>query len=328
VSDATRRRLKSVPALLFAVVLLVLLLPVWLPLAVLADVVRGRWRLPIARLLAFALCWSWLETIGVTAAFGLWAVGRRRDQALHFRLQRWWAGRLMGSLRVTTGIVIDAADASCLVPGPAIMLCRHASLADSLLSAWVITSGAKMNPRYVLKKELLFDPCLDIVGNRLPNYFLDRESPDSAAELAALTVLSSGLEPDQIAVIFPEGTRAAPKKRARALEKIGERDPERAARLAPLQHLLPPRPAGSAALLAGCPSADVIVAWHVGFDGLDTFGGILRHLARQPLPIEFHARRVARDEVPSGDAFTRWLDDEWLHSDRAVHHLLHPEGTP
>jgi hypothetical protein len=80
-------------------------------------------------------------------------------------------------------------------------------------------------------------------------------------------------------------------------------------------------------MLAGHATADVIVAWHVGFDGLDTFGGILRHLARRPRPIEFHARRIPRDAVPSGDAFTRWLDDEWLHSDRAVHLVLN-EGTP
>jgi 1-acyl-sn-glycerol-3-phosphate acyltransferase len=327
VNATTTRRLKSVPALFVAAVLLVVLLPLWVPVAVVSDLVRGRPRLPTTRLLAFALLWAWLETAGVTAAFGLWLVGRRRDRAVHFRLQRWWAARLMGALKATTGITIDAADATCLSPGPAIMFCRHASLADSLLSAWVITSGAKMNPRYVLKKELLFDPCRDIVGNRLPNHFLDRESPDSASELAALTVLASDLQDDEIAVIFPEGTRAAPKKRARALEKIGERDPERAARLASLQHLLPPRPAGSAALLAGHATADVIVAWHVGFDGLDTFGGILRHLARRPRPIEFHARRIPRDAVPSGDAFTRWLDDEWLRSDSAVHLLLN-EGTP
>jgi 1-acyl-sn-glycerol-3-phosphate acyltransferase len=326
-SAATVRRLKSVPALLVAAALLVVLLPLWLPLAILFDVVRARLRLPTVRLLAFALCWAWLETAGVTAALALWLVGRRDDRVLHFRLQRWWASRLMDSLRLTTGIVIDAADASCLPPGPAVMLCRHASLADSLLSAWVITTGAHMNPRYVLKKELLLDPCLDIVGNRLPNYFLDRESPDSAAELAALTRLSADLEDDQIAVIFPEGTRASAKKRARAIEKIRERDPERGERLAPLQHLLPPRPAGSAALIDGCPTADVIIAWHVGFDGLDTFGGILRRLARTPDPIQFHARRVPRSDVPTGDQFTQWLDEQWLRSDHAVHLLLHPEGT-
>ncbi|MEQ1704089.1 MAG: hypothetical protein ABMA25_28615, partial [Ilumatobacteraceae bacterium] len=119
----------------------------------------------------------------------------------------------------------------------------------------------------------------------------------------------------------------APKKRERAIAKITERDPERGQRLAALQHLLPPRPAGSLALIEGCPHAEVIIAWHVGFDGLDTFGGILRHLARRPRPVQFHARRIARADVPEGEAFTRWLDEMWLQSDAAVHALLSPEGT-
>ena len=312
---------------MFGAVALVVLLPVWLPVAALVDLVRGRTRLPTVRLLAFAVCWTWLETVGVMVAAALWIAGQHRNQRAHFVLQRWWAARLMDALQFTTGVRVDAADASALSPGPAIMLCRHASLADSLLSAWVVTSSARMNPRYVLKRELLADPCLDIVGNRLPNYFLDRQSADSAGELAALRELASGLAEDQVAIIFPEGTRAAHKKRTRAIEKIRTRDPARADRLSQLQHLLPPRPAGSQALLAGCPSADVIVAWHVGFDGLDTFGGILRHLAHRPEPAQFHARRIPRADVPEGEAFARWLDDQWLQSDQAVHALLNPEGA-
>jgi 1-acyl-sn-glycerol-3-phosphate acyltransferase len=179
----------------------------------------------------------------------------------------------------------------------------------------------------VLKRELLADPCLDVVGNRLPNHFLDREATDSAVELQALRQLAAGLANDQIAVIFPEGTRANAKKRARAIEKIGERDPERAARLAGLRHLLPPRPAGSQALIEGCPSADLVIAWHTGFDGLDTFGGILHHLAEQPRPVRFHAIRIPRDTVPEGPAFTEWLDGVWLRADEAVHQLLQSEGT-
>lgn len=325
--SALQRRAVSIPSVLLAATALLVLLPVWLPLAALADLVRGRLRLPTVRLLAFAVCWSWLEAVGVTIAAGLWLVGQRRNARAHFALQRWWAAQLMSALQLTTGIRVDAADATSLSPGPAIMLCRHASLADSLLSAWVVTSKARMNPRYVLKKELLADPCLDVVGNRLPNYFLDRQAPDSATELSALRILAAGLTDGQVAVIFPEGTRSSPPKRARALQKIRERDPARADRLAEMQHLLPPRPAGALALLGGCPQADVIVAWHVGFDGLDTFGGILRHLARTPTPVQFHARRIARADVPGGDAFTRWLDDQWLQSDRAVHALLQPEGT-
>jgi len=322
------RRLRSVPALFVAAVLLVVTLPVWLIVAGLFDLARGKTRLPTLRLLAFALCWSWLESGGVLIAFGLWLAGRKNDQDAHFHLQRWWAARLMAALRTTTGIRVAHADTAPLSPGPVVMLCRHASLADSLLSAWVITSVAVMNPRYVLKRELLFDPCLDIVGNRLPNHFLHREAPDSAVELDALRALSAALTVDQVAVIFPEGTRATAAKRTRALDRIRERDPERAARLADLQHLLPPRPAGSAALVEGCPQADVVIAWHVGFDGLDTFGGIRRHLEHAPRPVEFHARRVPRSEVPSGAAFTSWLDDQWVAADAAVHELLHPTVTP
>lgn len=316
------RRLRTVPALFVAAVVLVLLLPVWLPLAVVADLVRGRTRCPIARLLAFAVCWSWLETGGVVASAWLWLRGRATDLPAHIKLQRWWAINLMGALQRTTGLRLASPDLGPVRGGPAVLLCRHASLADSLLSAWVVVGHARMNPRYVLKRELLADPCLDIVGNRLRNHFLDREATDGAVELAALRALSADMGPDDIAIIFPEGTRSSSRKRERALAKIAERDPQRAQRLSPLRHVLPPRPAGSQALIDGCPVADVVIGWHVGFDGLDTFGGILRHLAKRPRLVEFHARRVPRGEVPGGEQFAAWLDDQWLRVDADVDRLL------
>ncbi len=70
--------------------------------------------------------------------------------------------------------------------GDAIVLSRHASLGDSLLSGWALATELRLQPRYVLKKELLFDPCLDIVGLRVPNHFLDREASDGSVELDAL----------------------------------------------------------------------------------------------------------------------------------------------
>lgn len=320
--SAVSRRVRTVPALLAGAVALTATAPLWLVVSALADGVRGRRRLPTTRLLAFGWCWAWLETAGVGLAAGLWLTGRRGDVGAHYRLQRWWAARLMGALRATTGLRMEAADAAEMQPGPVVLLCRHASLADSLVSAWVITSVARMEPRYVLKRELLMDPCLDVVGNRLPNHFLDRDAADSAAELDALRRLASGLGSNQVAVIFPEGTRASATKRARALEKICERDPARAERLKALRHVNPPRPAGTAALLEGCPEADVVLAWHVGFDGMDSFGRILQRLARPVRPVRFHTRRVPRREVPSGAGFVDWLDTEWLRIDNDVHQLL------
>ena len=166
--EVVRRRVLSVSGVAVGAFVLTVLLPIWVPLVVLADLARGKRRLPLARLFAFGLGWAWLETVSVIATVALWLARRHRDLRVHYALQRWWADRLMRLLTRTTGIRVEATGADALLPGPVIVLCRHASLADSLVSAWVITTGAGLRPRYVLKRELLADPCLDIVGNRLP----------------------------------------------------------------------------------------------------------------------------------------------------------------
>lgn len=316
--EKLRRRLVSVPALFVTTAVSTLTAPLWLPVAVVVDAVRMRFRLPIARLLAFGVGWCWIEIWGVLHAGWLWSTGRADDEAANYDLMGRWSGALMTALRVTTGISPRIEGLDALAGGNAIVLSRHVSLADSLLSGWVTSSVARVWPRYVLKRELLFDPCLDIVGLRVPNHFLDRQSIDGAAELAELRALSDGVGPNVIAVIFAEGTRANPHKRARALEKIGERDPARAGRLAALRHLLPPRAAGSVALLEGAPDADVVMAWHTGFDGLDSFGGMVAKLAQPLPPVRFVMHRIPRSEVPRGDAFSDWLDDQWLRMDAEV----------
>ena len=53
-----------------------------------------------------------------------------------------------------------------------------------------------MRPRYVLKDDLLIDPCLDIVGNRLPNHFLDRFPHDGAVELGLLEAMAGARRVD------------------------------------------------------------------------------------------------------------------------------------
>lgn len=317
-----KRRIVSIPAVAAAALILTVTAPVWIVFSASVDVLGRRWRLPTTRLLAFALAWSWLETLGVAAAAGLWMVGRRHDRSAHYRLQRWWAANLMAALQRTTGLRVEVDGVEQVSPGPIIVLCRHASLADSLVSAWLLTSRAGMHPRYVLKRELLLDPCLDVVGHRVPNHFLDREAADSSVELAQLTQLVADLGPKDAAVIFPEGTRATPAKREKALKRIDERDPERARRLQTLRHLLPPRPAGSIAMIEGCPSADVVVAWHTGFDGLDTFSGIRRAIGRKAPVARIAVRRIARTAIPTGRGLADWIDAQWIEADRAVTELL------
>jgi 1-acyl-sn-glycerol-3-phosphate acyltransferase len=322
-----KRRLISMPGLILGALILTVAIPVWLPLVLVIDACRLKWRFPLARLLSFAVCWVWLETSGVICSALLWITGQSKNLPKHYALQRWWADRLLRALKATCGFSVEVENIDALQPGPVLLFARHASLADSLVSAYVVTTLAQMNPRYVLKRELLADPCLDVVGQRLPNHFLDRQATDSTPELLALEELVTGIDESTVGIIFPEGTRANKKKRDRALEKIAVVDAERAQRLQGMKHLLPPRPAGAAAMLRGCPSADVVFAWHVGFEGLDTFGGILRGISSRMPPIRFHLRRVERLAVPltsqvDTNEMTKWLDSEWMRMDREVDEAL------
>ena len=321
------RRFISISGLILGAVVLTVLLPAWLPLVIIIDAFRLKWRFPLARLLLFAVCWAWLETAGVICSALLWIGGQSKNLSRHYALQRWWADRLLRALKATCGFSVEVENIDALKPGPVILLARHASLADSLVSAYVVTTLAHMNPRFVLKRELLADPCLDVVGQRLPNHFLDRQATDSTPELEALQSLVTNIDASTVGIIFPEGTRANNKKRTRALEKIAANDQDRVDRLSDMRHLLPPRPAGAAAMLRGCTSADVVVAWHVGFEGLDTFGGILKAISSDMPPIRFHLRRVSRDVIPdasisNAEGFTRWLDDEWMRMDGEVDDAL------
>lgn len=180
-------------------------------------------------------------------------------------------------------------------------------------------SWAGRTPRYVMKRELLADPCLDIVGQRVPNYFVDRSNPVADTEVAGIAAMAAELGPRDVAVIFPEGTRASAAKRVSRLSQLAERSPARHARLADITHVLPPRPAGAAGLLAGVPDADVVVLWHVGFDGLDSFGRIISALAHGAPPrARVVLERYDRSSVPSGDDVVAWLDEHWVDMDAKV----------
>ena len=320
--EKLRRRVVSIPTLAAGTVALSVSIPLWVPVVLLVDAVRLKFRFPLARLLAFGVCWGWIELAGIALSAWLWVTGRADDHAANYRLMGWWSGTLMKALGATVGVDPEIEGLDAVGVGNAVVLSRHASLADSLLSGWVFSSVAGIGPRYVLKRELLFDPCLDVVGLRVPNHFLDRQADDSSIELRALRELGATVGDGSVAVIFPEGTRSNPHKRARILDKIAARDPERAIRLSGLRRLLPPRAAGSSALLAGAPEADVLLAWHTGFDGLDTFGGIVDKLSKPLQPVRFVMERSPRSEIPEGVPFADWLDERWLEMDRVVDRAL------
>jgi hypothetical protein len=108
---------------------------------------------------------------------------------------------------------------------------------------------------------------------------------------------------------------------------LRERSPQRAEVLSGLQYLIPPKPAGASALLSAVPEANVLVMWHSGFDGLDTFSGILSHLGRAKAKVHVHVEEISRAMIPSGEAFVSWLDAKWVEMDNAVRRQLDSDAS-
>ncbi len=318
-----RRRIFTIPAILIGfVVFAVLLIP--------AIIVGGfvdllaRQRGSTVRLAIYALWWAWLESAGVFWAAVLWMryaprgqLDSRRSLCAHSRLQRWWSTNLVRGARTLLGMAHGLQGREALRPGgPLIVLARHGSQGDALLVASILAT-AGLRPRFVLKRQLLWDPCLDIVGHRIPNYFVDRNSTDNQTELGNIRQLALDLEDDEAVVIFPEGTRYSDAKRERAIDLLETAAPERVASARRLRHVLPIRTAGLLEILEGAPSTDLLFLNHVGVHDFRTLGDLWRNVPF-PVPLRFHATRSARNEVPDADELIDWLDARWEDFDTWV----------
>lgn len=321
-SETVLRRLRSIPPLVLGLLLVTALLPVLLVVGLAIDV--GRWAVsrvtPTATRLALFL-WVYLaaEVAGLAALAAAWVAsgGGRRDAWLRDvtrRLQQLWAAALFRAVHTLFGLRLEVTGGENVAPGPVIVLIRHASIVDNLLPANLIAGPHGIRLRYVLKRELLADPCLDVAGRRLPNYFV-RRGTGEAQELERVGALARGLGRDEGVLIYPEGTRFTPQRRARAIARIAKREPRLAARAERLRHLLPPRLGGVGALLDGAPTADVLVVAHHGFDGLRLVSDIWRG-GLVGLTVRVQITRVPRSAVPpAGPARTGWVYDLWQDVD-------------
>jgi 1-acyl-sn-glycerol-3-phosphate acyltransferase len=318
------RRGVTIPGYALAWLFAIAVAPVGLPLLAIADRLGGG-KTARARLFLFAIVFLSYELGGLAAAGLLWLASLSwpgfagaRAAAAHARLQTWWANGLYRAAARVFRLTLEVEGADAVVPGPLVVLIRHASLADTLLPAVVLGSRG-LRLRYVLKRELLWDPCLDVVGQRLPNAFIRRGGGESEVELARIAALGRDLGAAEGVLIYPEGTRFTAEKRARALERIAASGrPELLARAHALTAVLPPRTAGVLALLGTNTQADVLLVAHTGLEGLASVADLLR-LGASPRNIRVRLWRVPRASIPlERDARVRWLYDEWARVDAFV----------
>ena len=297
------------------------------PIALVLLALTDRPAKPHTRCYLFLMHYLLCEVWGLLGAGLLWLstwggarIGRAEYQRANFRLQSLWTRVLFEGTRRLYQLKVETQGTQLAARTPYLLWVRHTSLADTVLAAVFLAAPYRTGLRYVLKKELLWDPCLDVVGRRLPNVFVDRSGRRREREVAAIQRLAENLGPQEGVLLYPEGTRFSRKKLEEAVERIAEGSQKHLLPLARrFRHLLPPRPSGALALLEAAPGLDVLILAHAGLEGAVTFWEMWRgELIGRTLRIE--VRRLSHEEIPAENREV-WLFEQWLEVDQWVDSL-------
>lgn len=267
----------------------------------------------LATLLACGAIW-------LLAGFGT-LMHTSRVQTVHWRLLRWFVGGIASSVLRTLRIDVVEEDGSepaaqaLRSDGPMIVLSRHAGPADTILLVDRLLSHFDRRPSIVFKEAVALDPSVDLIAHRLPHAVLDVDDPAECETRIARTTAALG--PRGALLLFPEGGNFTPERRRAALRSLWRRRRRSAARVAAqMEHVLPPRPAGTRTALRANPVADVVFAAHTGL-GLAAYP--LEIWRKLPVERTLRTRMwlVPRAEVPiEEEDLTAWLNDWWLRIDR------------
>lgn len=308
------RRIATTTAWFTLAVLMPITLPITLPLAALYGLFR-RDRFSAARAILFLTYFFVLESSGLVVAlihwlrFHLLGLSPEGYENANRAVQRWWSrGLFWNALNLFDArVTVEGLD-HLDNPHPAIVLCRHASTLDTMLPLGIASS-----PRifaYVIKAELLADPALDYVAQRIPNVFVRRGTDNPEAEIRKILTLSQDHRDRFSLVLYPEGTRFSAAKRQRLLEKFAD-DAERLPIARSLTHTLPPLRDGALKLIEHTPDKDLVFIAHRGIDRVGSMAELFSG-ALTGAHLEVKIWRIPADKVPRDpERIPDFLLDHW-----------------
>ncbi len=313
------RRCCTITGIYLALGLVLVLSPVLFVILSLIDLFSRSRSFGRLRFFAMLLVYLVSEAIALIAAFILWILspilGKDRFISLNYTLQARWTQTLFDVGRRIYSLRVDAEGLEHGQNGPMIVFVRHVSVADTLLPAIFIANRWHIRLRYVLKRELLWDPCLDVVGQRISNAFVARDGAETERQIAMVQSLASNLGPREGVLIFPEGTRFSPDRLARIQEKDRARGLSRSEGF---RHVLPPRLGGPLSLLKTAEGADVVVLSHTGFDKVRRFDDLIGG-AFCGAVLSVRMTRISASQIPAGEEErANWLYQLWRDVDEFV----------
>ena len=311
------RRLVIAPLVVLVEALLVLVSPLLLLLALLAAPVGGSRPL---RAVVIVLAGTTRHMVAILACLCLWVAsgfGRQMRseamQTLHYDLMRWFVKGLYDTIVAVAHVEVQAvqSDRAGAVLSthdrPVLLFSRHAGEGDTLLVIYELLCPHRRGPRIVMHERLRLDPLVDVLGDRVPNRFVDPRGGDTERDIAEM---ASTLDADGALVIFPEGRNFSAAHRQRAIDRLDEAGHTAQADAArAMRRVSAPRPGGVLAALEACPGADVVVMGHAGFPhGLKE---VWRELPHEQV-IEIRLWHVPAEAVPrERDEQIDWLFGWW-----------------
>ena len=329
---AIRRPVTITTWLLLSVICLVLSPLLLLLAAIAAAVMRQPQPLLLTRLL---IAYFGRELGGLVGCGALWLaagfgvrIRSPRSRRLHYRLLHWFlhglASRVVEllDLEIVPDIPPEVAHALDR-DRPLLFFSRHAGPADTVLLVDLLLCRYGRLPSVVFKDTLALDPCVDLVGHRLPHAVLDTSDREECE--ARIEEVTANLDPRGVLVLFPEGGNITAERRRRALRKLWRRGRRREARQArQMSHVMPPQPTGALAALRANPDADVVFGAHTGL-GLAAFPReIWRNTPIGHTLTERMWLAPATSRPQDSDEQVRWLYDWW----RQIDDWLDAQGEP
>lgn len=312
------RRIMTISTYFLSWVLFTGLAPLWIPIAFSVGIFRGA-SFVVLRLLMFFWIYLAIELLGLIAAGAIYAVTRgdiARRQDLFFRLECWWGSSLFAWICRCLSLSSSIEGDEQILPGPVLVFIRHASIIDTAVPVAFLSNAKGLRLRYVFKRELLVDPCIDVAGHASPNYFVDRGG-SSEDELAGIRSLAENLG-DEGVLLYPEGTRFTERKKQIALQRLAKTHPELVPVAESFRYCLPPKLGGVLTLLDAAPGTDVLIVAHRGLEGLAEVTDLLSGSVVGK-EVQVRIWRIDAADIPEGEARRRWLFDWWKRVDDFVY---------
>ncbi|GAC1570387.1 MAG: lysophospholipid acyltransferase family protein [Candidatus Dormibacteria bacterium] len=316
------RHLIVAPLFIVFVMLAVALTPMLVVVTGLWSVLMRDWHWRPVRAAIFTLSYGVHDVIAVLAGLGLWlrldgrgAMDSEAMQARHYALAGWLLGRgarsaeRILSLHVQVDGSAEAEEVLNALERPVIVLSRHAGPGDSFLVVEELLRRGR-RPRIVLRAALQLDPCLDILGNRLPFCWVTRRSGDSEAICERIARITADMDGRGALLLFPEGGNVTPARRRGAIRQLLRQGMRRLARrAADLDHMTAPRPGGVLAAIDSNRDADVVFVAHSGLAGMNA---PLWRRVPVDRTLRMHLFIVRAGEIPlTEDARVEWLFEWW-----------------